>query len=288
MGLGLEEVRALEPGAWVPSVPVLVLATAVLVGGYFLSAWLWGRVVFDLGGPRLPPWVSVRVFMVANLGRYVPGKIWQIAGLAALARRRGVPAPTAAAAAVVGQAVSIAAATLVGMVGFVSSPAEMRAWSLAIAAAAAALVVAIVAPPCFRGAVRLWLRVTSTPLPEHVSGLHGARWLALYVLNWMVYAFSFWLLVLSFGLEAPLVPVASAFAAAYVLGYVMIFAPAGIGVREGFLVALLSPELGVAAAGAIAIIARLWTTVVELVPAAALWLGGSGEGRRDVAESVDG
>ena len=35
----------------------------------------------------MPVWTTVRVFMVANLGRYVPGKIWQIAGLAYLAKR---------------------------------------------------------------------------------------------------------------------------------------------------------------------------------------------------------
>jgi hypothetical protein len=68
------------------------------------------------------------------------------------------------------------------------------------------------------------------------------------------------------------VPVASAFAAAYVLGYAMIFAPAGLGPREGFLIAFLTPHVGAASAGVIAVVARLWTTVVELLPAGAFWL----------------
>ena len=44
------------------------------------------------------------------------------------------------------------------------------------------------------------------------------------------------------------------------------FAPAGAGIREGVLIFFLGPMLG-AGAAVVAIIARLWTTAVELLPA---------------------
>lgn len=287
VGLGLDEVRALEPGAWVPNVPVLAASAVLLLGGYFASAALWGLIVADLGGPRLPVPEAVRLFMIANLGRYVPGKLWQIASLATLARGRGVKGSRAAAAAVLGQGVALAAATLVGLGGFLAAPAGLRAWGVGAATVIAAVVMLVAVPPVFRGIAGLWLRLTGTPAPEGVQGTHGVRWLTLYVLNWTLYAFSFWVLVASFGLQAPVLPVASAFAAAYVLGYLMVFAPAGIGVREGFLVALLTPHLGVVASGAVAVIARLWTTVVELAPAAAFWLRHLGTVPPDAEEAGD-
>jgi hypothetical protein len=80
-------------------------------------------------------------------------------------------------------------------------------------------------------------------------------------------------LCISLGLDASPVPIASAFAASYVLGYLMIFAPAGLGPREGFLIALLTPYFGVGPSGVVAVIARLWTTAVELVPAGLFWAG---------------
>jgi uncharacterized membrane protein YbhN (UPF0104 family) len=52
----------------------------------------------------------------------------------------------------------------------------------------------------------------------------------------------------------------------------MLFAPAGVGVREGALIALLTPYMGAAAAGVLAVVARIWTTAVELVPAGVFWL----------------
>jgi hypothetical protein len=58
-----------------------------------------------------------------------------------------------------------------------------------------------------------------------------------------------------------------------VLGYAMIFAPAGLGPREGFLIVFLTPHLGAAPSGVVAIVARIWTTLVEVVPAALFWIG---------------
>jgi len=60
-----------------------------------------------------------------------------------------------------------------------------------------------------------------------------------------------------------------AYPAAYVLGYLAVFAPAGLGVREGVLIAFLDPILG-AGAAVLAVFARLWATAVELVLALAL------------------
>ena len=61
------------------------------------------------------------------------------------------------------------------------------------------------------------------------SGNAGLRWLVLYVLNWGIYATAFWLLYLSFGESQTFLQVGPAFAAAYVAGYIAIFAPAGAG-----------------------------------------------------------
>lgn len=283
MGLGLGEMRSLDPASWRPD-PVLLLASCgLLLLGYFASAALWGRIVMDLGGPALPALEAIRIFMVANLGRYIPGKVWQIAGLAVMARNRGVPAGTATGAAVVGQGIALVAATLVALGALLGGPAAIRSWGLPGAGLVVAATAIGLLPPVFMRATALWFRLSKQEAPANLGSLHALRWLALYVANWVLYAFSFWVLAASFGHRGHAVPVASAFAAAYVLGYVMIFAPAGVGVREGFLVAFLSPFLGVGPSGVLAVVARLWTTVVELVPAAVFWLRHLTVGNKDAS-----
>jgi uncharacterized membrane protein YbhN (UPF0104 family) len=244
----------------------------VLLLAYFVSAALWGRMVVDLGGPRLPVGQAIRLFMVANLGRYLPGKVWQIAGLAVLAKGAGVPAATATGAAVLGQGVSLVAATIVGLVALAAGPEEVRAWGLAGAGVVGVGVVIGLFPPVFRRVVGLWFRLSRQEAPEALGSAHALGWLVLFTANWVVYASSFWILAASFGHSGSVLPVASAFAAAYVLGYLMIFAPAGVGVREASLVAFLTPYMGASPAGVLAVVARIWTTVVELVPAGLFWM----------------
>lgn len=287
VGLTLDDVRALDLSRWTPRWGILVVSAAVLFAGYVASAVLWGVMVRELGGPALPPWTAFRVFFVANLGRYIPGKVWQIAGLALLARRHGVSGPLATAAAVLGQAFAVAGATVVGLAAFFSGGEELRRWG-GVAAVVVVTVVALFAVPAFlRRVLSFWFRVTRRPVPEGLDPgpLFGIRWVALYGLNWVVYAGAFWLLARSFGLPGGPLLLGPAFAAAYVLGYLMIFAPAGIGVREGFLVAFVQPAMGVGAASALAVLARLWATVVEVAPAAVVAATHLGE--RDAAGEAD-
>lgn len=268
-GVSLDAFATLDLSDWALEWPWLIASCLGLWVGYFLNASLWGRIVHGLGGPALPALVSVRLFMIANLGRYVPGKVWQIAGLVALSRERGVPAATATAAAVVGQGIALLSATAVG-VGAVWGFADGASWRWVVPVTLVILPTAGLIPPIFERVWDLWFRLAKTPRPEGLTPSTGAGWLAIGAVSWIVIASSFWLLVSGLGLPAPFLGTAPAFAAAYVLGYLVVFAPAGIGIREGFLVVMLAPFLG-AEAAAVAIIARLWTTLLEVLPAAAFW-----------------
>jgi hypothetical protein len=272
VGLDLTALGNLGAEAWLPEPLLFAAASALLMAAYFVSASLWGLIVRELGGPAIPSGEAVRLFMIANLGRYIPGKVWQIAGLAALAKGRGVPAMTATGAAVLGQGISLVAASAVGMGAVLAGPEEFRRWGIAGALLVGALIVLISIPRVFERLAGLWFRLSRTESQQKLRSVHGLRWLGLYVLNWVMYAVAFWVLSRSLGLDGGLVPVASAFAAAYVLGYAMIFAPAGLGPREGFLIIFLTPHMGATSSGVIAVVARLWTTLVELIPAGLFWM----------------
>ena len=283
VGLGLAELGDVDRAAWLPEPALFTLASALLLVAYFMSATLWGRIVGELGGPRLPARDAVRIFMIANLGRYLPGKLWQIAGLAALAKAKGVAPATSAGAAVLGQGVAVVGAAAVGVGALLGGPAAYRPWGIVGLVGVAIIAGLLAAPRVSAAVVRTWFRLVRSDARPALEGAHTFRWLLLYTLNWALYAVAFWVLSLSlgFGRDAP-GAVASAFAAAYVLGYAMVFAPAGLGPREGFLIVFLTPHLGAASSGVVAIVARVWTTLVEVVPAAIFWIGYlTGRAQRD-------
>jgi hypothetical protein len=277
IGLDLSSLGRMEMPAWEPSLLPLTGSVVALGLGYGVSASLWGRMVRELGGPALPRRTTVPLFLVANLGRYVPGKVLQIAGLTWLARTQGVPAPVAAGAAVLGQGVALLGATIVGLAAFFSPALDpgLRLWGWLGLGAVGLFLLGSGIPAVAERIRSAWFRLAGSDPPAPSTGpgtgrAFGVRWTALYTLNWSLYATAFWLLFLGLVGWQPFLFVGPAFAAAYVGGYLALFAPAGLGVREGLLAAFLAPVLEPQAALALALAARLWTTVVEVVPAGLL------------------
>ena len=271
VGFSLEELWQYDLSGIHPRWGLLFLSSAILLGAYLYSAALWGLMVREIGLHEVGLLPALRVFFTANLGRYLPGKVWQIAGLALLAKGEGVPPATATAAAILGQAFSIAGATLVGAGVLLES-----GWGGRIGAEWAGVLLLLIlllstVPAVLRALLGLWFRLArqSAPGGFRPDTAFGVRWMGLYALGWVFQGLAFWVLVRALGFDLNLMQAAPAYSAAYVLGYLILVAPAGAGIREGMLVVFLGTPLGAGAAVA-AIVARLWTTVVELVPAVLL------------------
>jgi len=271
VGLTVADLKAFDLSTLRPKWGLLLLSGSVLLLGYLYSASLWGLLVKELGGPGVDTRVALRVFFTANLGRYLPGKVWQLAGLAYLARREGIPGAIATGAALLGQAFSLAGATLVGLGVLLRGG---WGWDLGgrwVAGVLLALLLVMTFPALIRPLVRTLIRRSKGPVPGALwpDQAFGVRWLGLYAVSWVLQGGAFWILAGSLGMALDPLLGLSVFPAAYLLGYLALFAPAGIGVREGFLIVFLTPILG--AGGAfLAVAARLWTTLVELGPALAL------------------
>jgi hypothetical protein len=268
---------------WQPSIGGLLLSTVLLVGVYVAHAVLWRRIMRDLEIGEPGPRDTMRVYFVASLGRYVPGKLWQIAGLALLARRAGLPAGGAAAAAVLGQFAFLTtgllclAILLPGWAG--GAPALIAA--VAVVLLAGGLWVLVETPVGHGG--REWLRgrlgsrlgsrlEAAFELADRVRPFDALAWAVGYGFTWVLLGLAFSIFVSAF------VPAASThskhlagtIAASYLAGYVMVLAPAGLGVRETAMVGLLSQVPGMPVAGAVAlpIFSRIWFTLAELLPLA--------------------
>ena len=285
IGVSMADVRGLGPEWWRPDPLPLVLASAVLLGAYVVSGLLWVLMARELGAVGLGMRVGIGVYLLGNLGRYVPGKVWQVLGLAYLAGREGVDAPIATSAAVLGQALSLAGACLVGSLALLNGPAGLKGYAPWVIGAVGLGVLLTLSRSLMSGALALWSRLLKRgEAPTPPNRTFGVRWALAYALNWLLYGGAFVLFVRAFDGSGGFLPLASGFVAAYLLGYLALFAPAGIGVREGFLVAILSPLLGVGAV-AVAAWSRLWLTAVEVVSAL---LVGAGTLRRARSAPAEG
>lgn len=261
---------ALHPG-WLAA--ALFLATLNL--GWMGAAWVH---LYRSGGGRLSYERGVRIWLVTNLGRYIPGKIWQLSGLAVHLRQSGGSGALALSSALGFQLVTL----LTGMgLGAVLLGRDVRVLGLGSWTLPALLAVVFVAllHPAVLDRLTAWMaRVMGEdqeieapggrPLWEAAGALLAA---------WLLYGLSFWCFLRGLTPATASDPWTSTgiFAASYVAGYVVLIAPGGIVVREGAMTALLTAltPLSAPVSAAVAVLARVWVTLSELCAVGTAALG---------------
>src|SRR5215208_2091215 len=111
IALNWQSLRA-QPVDWELSAGWIAISVLVVFASYALLIEAWRRVVLSMG-ERLPFFTAARIWFLASLGKYVPGKVWAVAGAAVLARRAGVDPSAAVAGALVLQALALGSGAVV-------------------------------------------------------------------------------------------------------------------------------------------------------------------------------
>lgn len=237
----------------------LAASVATVLLTYVIQIESWRRMLRGWE-QRLPFTSAARAWTLANLGRYIPGKVWSVAGLVVLAERAGIRRSAAAVSAFAMQAVVLG--TGVVMVA-VATPHAASPLLLGGAVVAALTLVGILAWE----RTALWLGKladSTTPLPAlPVSAIIFSS--ALMFISWATFGVSFWMLIRGL-ISTANVPVPAAmgmFALGYVMGIVAVIAPGGIGVRDLALVGFLTPLLGGGGALAVSLASRVQLTITE-------------------------
>src|SRR6266496_55463 len=252
----------------------LVLASGVLVlSSYALLIQTWRVMLESWGGRLFPYWSATRIWFVSNLGKYVPGKVWQITAMSALAQRDGIsPVAATGSALVINLANILSGFVLVlgGGLRLLDTTTGGRSGT-AIAVAAVLLVGLLLLPALLPRIAALAGRLTGRNLgvpriparPIWLATLGTAA-------AWLLYGLAFALLARGVlpGVRGSLADAVAVYTISYLAGYLFVPAPGGLGVREWTMVQGLT-TLGLASQGdawVIAFASRLWLTVLEVLP----------------------
>jgi glycosyltransferase 2 family protein len=252
-------------------------AALCVVAGLGCMMLAWRALLADLGSP-LPLPAAIRVMFVGQLGKYVPGAVWAVAGQVELARDHEVPRRRSGTASLVAMATTLAVGLIAAGVTlpFTSGHAARHYWwVLAVTPLAAACLY----PPVNKFCLDLALKAVHRPPLERPVSVGGmARALAWTTLGWLCYGAHAWFLISVFAGKGGHVFALSlgAYALAWSVGFLIIFFPGGIGPRELALIAVLAPVMPSASALVVALASRVVMTAGDLV-----WAGaGLAIGRR--------
>jgi hypothetical protein len=252
----------LRPLPFVSSILLFVLS-------YFIQIWAWYLITLKL---RIA--VSVREtlesWFYSQLGKYVPGKVWLLLSRFYFYESRGKSKKTISIALFVETVTMIVAAGLMFLVALVFFK-EVR--------------------PFFAGRQSVWLvlvfllgflslrprvlekilnwtlaRFKKDPVSLSISYSDILWILVVSIISWVVGGVGFYLFVDSVYPMGPqyILFLTGALASSNTIGLIALFAPAGLGVREGALVYILSLVMAAPVAVVISILTRIWMTLIEI------------------------
>ncbi len=252
--------RALRP-LWLAG-GVLLLAL-----GWFGLAIVWHSLNRQMGD-NLPLRKALRAYLVGQLGKYVPGKVWAVAARIHIARTQGGRSVPAFASTTVEQVLWMASGLGIGcgFLGFSRAvPANLRAGLAVLAVAGVAL---MLWPSLFSRLVALAARMVRRRV--EVRDLRTRTLLQFLVLHCALWI---WVGVGFVCVVAAVYPVnmnqvlglCAVFAVSRVAGVLVVFAPAGMGVTEASLIYFLGQVVPLPVAITVAALTRMCLIASDLL-----------------------
>lgn len=265
----------------------LVVSLLLSVLAWLPSVWYW-RLLLRVAGENVSWRAASRAYFCGHLGKYIPGKAAALAIRATLLKAEGVRLTHAAFTSAYETLAYMVAGVFVFLflAPFLPGNAWIPDWQPDSTVARLCVGLVTVA-----AGVLLWLAVSGTVMSlvrrmarrvdadPSAMDQFAARTCLLGVVPmmsaWFVQGLSLGCVVAAVSPDRATLADwpfwTAAQATANVIGFVAVFAPAGVGVREGLLMTLLEPTVGPSAAVLAALLSRAVSFVGEIVTAGALY-----------------
>ncbi|MFH2036082.1 MAG: lysylphosphatidylglycerol synthase transmembrane domain-containing protein [Candidatus Zixiibacteriota bacterium] len=225
---------------------------------------------------------AFKISYIANLGRYIPGKIWPVFGMVYLAKQLGIREEKSVTSWALAMIFSLPSAFLTSAVCILISPeilsnelqGHLGLWFYLFLSIIFIISISLILLPNQTLSLFNWfLKLLKRPPINFKMKITTALLVYFsYSICWLSYGFSFWLFISSItsGANIPVFPAIASFVLAYQIGYLAIFAPGGVGIRELVLTVILAPYLGPISSG-VAVAARVWNIIIEVTSALIAW-----------------
>ena len=241
-----------------------VLSMVAVTAGVVFGAFSWRVVVNDLGAP-VGQIRGAQIYLVSQLGKYVPGSVWAYLLQMELGKKVGIPRARMFISTLVQIVVSVVAMLTLGMIALprLLEDNPNAVWLYAL------LPLSLVAlhPKVVTWGVNFALKILRKPPLEH-----ALRWqtigktLGYSSLAFVLMGVHLWLLATangSFDISLLLICIGT-MAIGMLAGMLFFIVPSGAGARDVLVALALTPAVGVTAAAAFAVASRVMFTVAEL------------------------
>ena len=243
----------------------LVVSLILLFLGFYLNAFSWTRMV-QVGGYRVSRREGIRSSGLSVFAKYIPGKVWVIMGRSEyLARKYRWSRRDLGSLSLDAQFIALWVALLIGAAGMILLR-KTDLFGLSVVILFLLLSLMIFTPLFQKVAGQLLGKIMKKPvsLPK-LTFSETIRVIPWYAANWGLWCIAFFFLASGLTNHMPEIHIATSFGLAGSLGIIAVFAPGGLGVREGILTGYLTMAgMDLPMATTIAVSSRLWFLLGEV------------------------
>jgi glycosyltransferase 2 family protein len=245
---------------------LLVLSVLFVCFGFFLDSLAWKKTLHVYGYKNVKTKQAVSSMGLSIFGKYIPGKIWLIMGRSAyLAKIYNINEKDTTSISLNAQFISLWVGLLIGVVGFIFIGTKLL-WA-ALTLLLWVVLSLILFSRVFHNLTTFLIGkiLKKTIVIPSLSVKKVFEVMPWFILNWILWCAGFYFLAQS--LSPTFVSPFSGFlfALAGTLGLLAVFAPGGLGIREGIIVTMLimaglNEELAIS----ISVASRLWFLIGEM------------------------
>lgn len=250
-------------------VRLFILSFVLMLLHLLAAAWSW-MLVCGVAGAGISFGNAFNVHFLAQVGKYVPGKVWGALGKIGLSRKIGMTRTQTGHALILESLFIVAGCLLMSLPVIPLAAGEVglgSTVSVLMVAASAVVVIFTAHPGAFRVLLKLAGRIAGREIDIQDPGFGNVlRLLPVYILVFLTQGLAFVFLARSFGISLPFWPGMFLMPTAVGIGFLAVFSPGGLGIREislVWLIAAVMPEVEPGLASLVSIAARLWITLGE-------------------------
>lgn len=255
----------------------LLAAAVIQVFYWFTASSIWRKIVLMLSCAKLSLLQSYCQLTMVGIGKYLPGKVWGMVARGLHLKKHGVSLENTFLATFYEQYILLhASVVLCAALVVVLLPARYF-WLAGVAVVLAVVLGTFMRDYGIRGFLFFWHKLrkegpatvrTGVPARAYLSLL--GRFTLLWVLNGLVFSSLYFALFRSMPDVKLIATLILANTVGITVGFLALFAPGGIGVRELVSSAILAHAVPVADAVLLALIYRLWVVAMEMLSGVAI------------------
>ena len=249
------------------NVPLLMVSFFFLWTYSLLSVYGW-RLILKRLNISLSFLKGLRIFFYSELGKYLPGKIWTFAGRMYFCQKIGIPNSKTFVSMVLELALTIISGILIFLISLLFSSRFRMDINPFLLVIVGVLILTNIHPKILVRIINFFLRLLKKePIRIDLNFSQILIMTAYYCIIWFCFGIAFYFLINSVTFITPSkIPILTgSFAISNTIGVMALFAPAGLGVREGILAVLLNNFFPISLAILLSLLSRIWVSIGELV-----------------------